>query len=200
MNDNNKLILTDCDGVLLNWEYAFHVWMNSFKGFKKFTGDTGLEYDLSKVYDISRKDITPLIREFNNSAAIGFLPSLRDSIYYVTKLHREHGYVFHVITSLSKDENAGRLRIMNLEKIFGGGVFIEYTFLDTGEDKHVPLEKYRNTGLYFIEDKVENAQLGIDYGLKSLLVEHGHNMHIKDIPNFPTWKTLYQHIKENEYA
>ena len=29
MNNLNKVILTDCDGVLMNWEYAFNVWMQS---------------------------------------------------------------------------------------------------------------------------------------------------------------------------
>ena len=27
MKERDKVILTDCDGVLLNWEYAFITWM-----------------------------------------------------------------------------------------------------------------------------------------------------------------------------
>jgi len=198
MNDLNKLILTDCDGVLLNWEYAFHIWMASFKGYEKFTGDTGLNYDISRVYPVTRAEIKKLIKEFNNSAAIGFLPALRDSIYYVKKLHEEHGYVFHVITSLSTQASAGALRKQNLEKIFGDTVFSRYTFLDTGEDKHVPLEEYRDTGLYFIEDKLENADLGTEYGLNSLLIEHGHNMNTSHLPKFDSWKQIYNYIVERE--
>ena len=30
----DSVILVDCDGVLLNWEYAFDVWMQQH-GFKK---------------------------------------------------------------------------------------------------------------------------------------------------------------------
>jgi len=195
-NDFNKLILTDCDGVLLNWEYAFHVWMESYKGYKKFSGDNGLHYDMTKIYPVTRTEIKALIKEFNNSAAIGFLPALRDSIYYIKKLHEEYGYVFHVITSLSTEPAAGKLRTQNLEKIFGNTVFQEYTFLDTGEDKHAPLEQYRDTGLYFIEDKLENAELGVEFGLNSLLVEHGHNMNNKNLPKFKNWKQIFEHIVE----
>ena len=43
MNDLDKVILTDCDGVLLNWEYAFHCWMDAH-GFKRQLG-AQLKYD-----------------------------------------------------------------------------------------------------------------------------------------------------------
>jgi hypothetical protein len=33
----NKIILTDCDGVSLDWEYAFDVWMREH-GFNKQEG------------------------------------------------------------------------------------------------------------------------------------------------------------------
>ena len=28
INTQEKIIVTDCDGVLLNWEYAFCAWMS----------------------------------------------------------------------------------------------------------------------------------------------------------------------------
>ena len=194
---HNKLILTDCDGVLLNWEYAFHTWIEQ-KGYERKVSDIGLLYDLTHQYDVTKNEMKALIRQFNESAAIGFLPPLRDAIYYVKKLHEEHGYIFHVISSMSLDPSAGKLRTQNLQKLFGDTVFDGFTYLDTGADKHEALEKYNGHGLFFVEDKIENARLAYDYGLKGVLIEHGFNMHVTDLPKFINWKHFYDHLMETE--
>lgn len=189
----SNLILTDVDGVLLNWEFAFDMWMGEH-GHKKQEGYQ-FKYDIGKRYGIDKDTGVKLIKTFNESAAIGFLPPLRDAIHYVRKLHEEHGYVFHAITSLSLDRNAGRLRRMNLEKLFGETVFEEIVCLDTGADKDDALEKYRDSDLYWLEDKITNAELGKKIGLRSILVEHGHNMDYKgDIPLVKNWREIYDII------
>ena len=115
-------------------------------------------------------------------------------MYYVDLLHRKHGYVFHMITSLSLDPFAQDLRIKNTKKLFGETAFERFIFADTGADKDEVLEPYRNTGHLWIEDKIENAELGIELGLESILIEHGHNMHYDKIPLMQTWKDLYDYI------
>ena len=107
-----SVVLVDADGVLLNWEYAFNIWMTQH-GFEMLPGSE-VNYDIGQRFGISREQGKKLIKMFNESAAIGFLPPLRDAIHYVKRLHEEHGYVFHCITSLSTDPNAQRLREMNL--------------------------------------------------------------------------------------
>lgn len=192
-----SVILTDCDGVLLNWEYAFAIWMEQH-GFKKVPGSE-LEYDIGKQYGIDRDQGKKLIKIFNESAAIGFLPPLRDAMYYVKRLHEEHGYVFHCITSLSKDPNAQKLREMNLAKLFGETVFEKVICLDTGADKDEVLSRYyKDTGCWWIEDKPENAVVGQNLGLKSVLVEHGHNMwhYHQGIPVAKNWKEIYKLITD----
>ena len=62
------LILTDCDGVLLNWEYAFDVWMER-KGYKKIE-EYNREYNIGKRYGISYEHYKRLIADFNESAMI----------------------------------------------------------------------------------------------------------------------------------
>jgi hypothetical protein len=192
LNNLNRVILTDCDGVLLNWEYAFTVWM------EQHFGDLPLadpdSYDVGKRYGLSKERKEELVRFFNESAAIGFLPPLRDAMYYVDLLHRKHGYTFHMITSLSKDESAQKLRIQNTQKLFGETAFTKFIFEDTGADKDDVLEPYRDSGLIWIEDKVENAQLGDRLGLESLVVEHAHNMNNDEFPTFATWKEIYEYI------
>ena len=185
-----KLILVDADGVLLNWEYAFAIWMEQH-GHEKQPGSEFV-YDIGERYGISRDQGRKLIKLFNESAAIGFLPPLRDAMYYVKRLHEEHGYVFHCITSLSLDANAGKLREMNLRKLFGDTVFEQIICLDTGADKHDALSEYQDSGCWWIEDKPENADVGLALGLKSVLVEHGHNMnHECPYPVVKNWKEIY---------
>ena len=191
---NSQVILVDCDGVLLNWEYAFAIWMDEH-GFTKVSGGD-LNYDIGERYNISHEQGRKLIKMFNESAAIGFLPPLRDAMYYVKRLHEEHGYVFHCITSLSTDPNAQKLRRMNLDKLFGDTVFEEIVCLPTGADKHEALEPYRGSACWWVEDKPENAKVGFDIGLKSIIIEHGHNMHYyhESIPIVKNWKELYNII------
>jgi hypothetical protein len=191
-----KIILVDIDGTCVDWEYAFDVWMRQH-GFNKVDGGN-LKYDISKRYGIEKEQATKLIRIFNESAAIGFLPPLRDAMHYVKRLHEEHGYVFHAITSLSKDPNAQELRRMNLRKLFGKNTFEKFIFLDTGADKDEVLEQYRGSGLYWIEDKKVNCEVGYELGLRSILMEHGHSLDYNN-PNIPVaknWKQIYDIITE----
>jgi len=194
----DKIILTDADGVLLDWEWAFNVWMQEH-GFEPVPGNK-LNYDMDVRYGIPKEQVRKLIRLFNESAAIGFLPALRDAMYYVKRLHEEHGYVFHCITSLSRDENAGKLREMNLSKLFGNQAFERIVCLDTGADKHEALSEYQDSGCWWLEDKPENAVVGHTAGLRSLLVEHGHNMHFyhEGITTVKNWKEIYQLITNQE--
>ena len=79
--------------------------------------------------------------------------------------------------------------------MFGETAFEKFIFLDTGADKDEVLEQYRGTGYYWIEDKTTNAQVGHDLGLKSLLMEHGHNMdHPTPFPKVKNWKEVYDLI------
>jgi len=168
----NKVILTDCDGVLLNWEASFTTWMAQ-KGYNKVDAD---EYDVAKSYGLSKAESKPLVRQFNESAWMGYLPALRDARSGVAKLV-EAEYEFVCITSLSLDENAKKARVKNLQAIFGEDVFKmeNVVCLDTGADKDEALAEYAGLGLWWIEDKTENAKLGVAMGLNTILVNHGHN-------------------------
>ena len=185
----DKVILVDCDGVLLDWEFQFDLWMAKH-GYEICVPG---EYKMSLKYGIPDKEMTRLIRMFNESAAIRKLPPLRDAIKYVKKLHADHGYIFYCISSLSDDEYAQRLRTKNLIETFGPTVFHKYIYLDTGADKNVALEKFKNTGCYWIEDKPENADVGASMGLKSILMRHDHNVGYNGTAiKVNNWKDIYQ--------
>jgi len=190
-NDHERIILTDVDGVLLNWGYAFKVWMEQ-KGYDVKDPDV---YNVDKIFDMERAESKKMVRHFNESASIGFLPPLRDAIHYVRKLHEEHGYVFHAITSLSLDPHAAKLREQNLAKLFGETAFEKVVCLDTGADKDEALEPYRDSNFVWIEDKVENAEVGDKLGLDSILIEHAYNMDNTDFPLMKNWKEVYEYLE-----
>tara|TARA_B100000212_G_scaffold338399_1_gene314865 strand:+ start:490 stop:1074 length:585 start_codon:yes stop_codon:yes gene_type:complete len=188
LKDYSKIILTDADGVLLNWEYAFITWMEEH-GHNLVQGYQFI-YDVAKRFGIEKEKSKKLVRFFNESATIGYLPALRDAEHYV-KLLGKLGYKFHVITSLSKNQNAQKLRTKNLKKLFGN-VFEEFIYLDTGDDKDEVLKQYKNTGCYWIEDKPVNCEEGMANGLKGVLMEHGHNMDYKGNATLvKDWKEIY---------
>jgi len=185
----SKIVLTDCDGVLLNWAFAFNMWMKKMGHDPIEENQIGAAYCATELYDISKENKQRLITQFNESASIGFLPALRDAVQYVGHLHHKHGIEFHVITSLSHDPSAQELRKMNLNKLFGN-VFEKIIFLGTGEDKDAVLNQYAGTDYIWIEDKWENAVTGAEIGLRSLVMEHGHNMEMRH-PNI-------EHVKDWE--
>ena len=196
MIDKSKIILTDIDGVVLNWEYAFGEYME-FQGHQPVEGH-------NKFYSVRQKYNLPtdasgdlVIKTFNESAAIGFLPPLRDAQYFIKKLHEQHQYQFIALTSLSLLPYAQQLREKNLKKLFGDNCFAEVNCLDTGADKDDILDVYAREypGAYWIEDKPQNADVGIALGLQSILIEHGHNMNYdgqaKVVVN---WEEIYNII------
>ena len=188
-----KVILTDCDGVLLDWEYAFDVFMKEL-GYDAIDQTT---YKMADKYEIPIAQSKEYIQMFNMSACMRFLAPLRDSVKYVRKLHEEHGYVFHAITSQTENIFAKKLREQNLKALFGDTVFEEINILPCGADKDEALEKYRDSGCYWIEDKPENVNLGQTMGLNGILVAHNHNVKASlqtGVTRLYSWKQIYQHI------
>lgn len=192
MKLSDKLILTDADGVLVDWVYSFNSWMTRHGYSMKRNGT----YELSVCYGLEKAETKRLVRMFNESANISYLPPLRDAIKYVRKLHEEHGYIFHCITSLSLDPFAAKAREHNLKALFGETVFEEIICLDTGADKDDALLPYEDTGCFWIEDKEENAMVGSEMGLNSILIEHEHNKDFthENIVKLKNWKEIYHMI------
>jgi len=111
-----KRILTDADGVLLEWEGGLHRWME-MQGHRKYNALT--TRDIESAYpDLSREEARRNVSQFCDSSHIGFLEPERDAVSGVKRLVAA-GYVFTVITSLGTDPFTMQLRIQNLETLFG---------------------------------------------------------------------------------
>jgi len=189
---SDKVILVDCDGVLLDWKYGFYKWMLDH-GYKIVEQN---RYEVSETFGIPKEKGKELVQNFNESAAIGYLPALRDAVKYVKKINEEGGYVFHCITSLSTDPYAGKLRKKNLEKLFGKNVFEKLVCLECGADKDDALLPYKDSGCIWVEDKPENAMVGDTLGLKSVLIRHDFNKDFvhNNIEKVSSWKEIYDMV------
>jgi hypothetical protein len=188
----NKVILTDADGVLVNWNKAFEKFM-SIEGYPKIEG-TDHEYNLTHRHGLDARRILDYVAEFNESSEIAKLEPFADSVEYVKKL-ANLGFSFIVITSISDHPLAKINRTTNLTELFGP-IFKEIHCIEMGASKYHTLLEWADTGYFWIEDHMRQAEAGYEVGLRPLLIDHPYNSHyLTDL--FPKvshqnpWKEIY---------
>ena len=191
--NNEKIIITDCDGILTDWEEAFDVWM-SHQGYNTQVDDFKKYYSVAYRYDLSDHRILSLVKKFNESAAIGFLPPQRDAQYYVKLLHERHQFKFVVLTSVSDNPKVALLRQRNLYKLMGKDAFKDIICLPLCADKKIPLMnlsiKYK--GSFWIEDSEQNVDDGLRAGFRGILLEHKFNLgYTGKAKIVKSWKEIY---------
>ena len=198
---NNRIILTDVDGVLLEWEYHFTEWMLQRSYFDdkgkrtypyKLLDNKENTYEMAERFGLTITDIRKEIREFNKSAWMATQCPMPDSQTWV-KLLAAEGWTFIPITSQTSDIPAQKVRKKRLTELFGD-VFYNYHILDTGADKDSALAEFHNTGLYWVEDKPKNALAGLNYGLKPILLDHPYNRDFNhpEITRVNNWKQIHE--------
>ena len=188
---SNRIILTDVDGVLLEWEFHFIKWMVS-RGYK-LKENFKSEYDMQKRFKDNTVDIKSKIREFNRSAWMGTQPPMPNSQTWVKLLHAE-GWTFIPISSQTSDIPAQELRKRRLEELFGEYVFYNFHILETGSDKDDVLAEFHGTGLWWVEDKWTNAMAGLKFELKPLFISHSYNQEYNhpDITRVNNWQEIHK--------
>ena len=184
-----KKIITDCDGVLLDWAFAFDVWMRE-QGYFRLP-NTDHFFNQSQRYGIDEQEALSKVHEFNQTGALGYIPAFKDSVEYVTRLARE-GWRFDVVTMIGKDKYAHRLRKINLQHLFGD-VFDEiYCAGDFRKPKKEILQsKYSGTNYMWIEDRIDYAKDGQEVGLKTYLMDWPYNREGWTGPRVKNWKEIY---------
>ena len=195
--NTKKLILVDCDGVLLDYEAGFREWMEEL-GYHHVDLPKR-EYQFHHHFlDLTEDDATRLCSFYNRSEAVGHLKPFRQSNIFVQKLHEELGFKFRVLTSFGGD-SWSRLRREALLREHFGNAIESVVFLNFGESKESELKKYQDSGFWWIEDLPKNADTGYTLGLRSVLIEHYYNSyHICNYPVVPDWEQVYRVIKRAE--
>ena len=202
LTSNNRIILTDVDGVLLEWEHHFTKWMLQRTLFDdrgaryhpyKLLPDKQNTYEMAERFGLTIKEIRKEIREFNRSAWMGTQRPMLESQTWI-KLMAAEGWTFIPITSQTSDMPAQQLRKKRMGELFGEHVFTNYHILGTGADKDSALAEFHNTGLYWVEDKPKNAVAGLKYGLKPILIDHPYNQdfHHDGIIRVSNWQDIHK--------
>jgi hypothetical protein len=184
-------ILIDVDGVLLDWYPAFDSWMFD-RGHVSLRSSA---YSLESRYSLGSTEIMNLLKEFNSSAQIGFLHPVPGAIEYCSRLHREKGAVFTVISSFSDNFYSKKLREQNLVNLFGP-IFEEFIFLPCSASKREVLLKHARTADYWIEDHEGNALEGHRAGIPTILLKKPYN-HISSSSGVwveDSWRDIFHRI------
>ena len=198
---NNRIILTDVDGVLLEWEHHFTKWMLQKTLFDergaryhphRLLPDKQDTYWMEERFGLTKNEIRIHIREFNRSAWMGTQRPMMESQTWV-KLLAAEGWTFIPITSQTSDIPAQELRKRRLGELFGNHVFTNYHILGTGADKDGALAEFHDTGLYWVEDKPANAVAGLKYGLKPILIDQPYNRDFNhpEVIRVSNWKQIH---------
>lgn len=185
-----NVILTDIDGCVLYYEHAFHMWMVG-NGYK----DTVLgSYYMDEKYGVSKDEAEHLVRAFNESAMLRRLPPVKDAIKFIRKLHEECGFVFHAISAVPNTPAVLNARLTNLDNLFGTTVFERVILTNHSANKSEHLKEYEGTECYWIEDIGKQAVMGLEFGLKPLLMDRHYNRDFshEKVNRVYNWKEIYQ--------
>lgn len=192
----NKFILTDVDGVLLNWGNGFEKWMraNHLKyGIAIPTAGLMDSMNVEEWLGMTYEDTRPIVRDFNNDPDwFPYLEPMADAVDTVSWLKRE-GYTFVAISACNDDEWHKEARRGNLEKYFPN-TFDTIHLVPVGASKEKYLSRYRST--YWIEDHPRHAEEGARLGHMSFLITRSYNRHFKETmaKRVWSWKEIYDCI------
>lgn len=190
----NRILLTDCDGVLLDWEAKFETFATRL-GYK-FKDNYANTYSIGEQLGVSHEVSHDLIAKFNASSDFESITPWRDSVNGIARLKAE-GWKIIIITTAGLHPWTYGLRRSNLDRVFGEGAIDELYVLELHSDKGVELEKYKDSGLYWVEDKPSNAELGLKYGLKPLLMNNPHNSsYTGGLTRVNNWEDIYNIIND----
>jgi len=171
---NKKIIVTDCDGCLLDWWSGFFDHMYEL-GYERLP-NTDHDYTLRKKFsgNLSESQIIKIVKEYNSSDKFQNLQPHKDAKTYVKKL-ADLGFKFHVVSSFSDRPEDIEKRRKNLINVFGD-CFEQIIGLSVDKSKqHALRSNYGDTEYLWIEDHFKNAEAGHEEGLRAILIDMPYN-------------------------
>ena len=79
-----------------------------------------------------------------------------------------------------------------------GDVFEKIIILNPGEDKGNSLLPWKDSGYYWLEDKVKNVKLGVEMGLNTIMMRHDYNAYYDNakITKVDNWQQIHYYINK----
>lgn len=186
-------MLTDVDGVLLNWIDAFENNMKK-QGYESnpiFSGDMGIP--IEKMFNIPRSEAIQKIYEFNRSEHMYNLDVMPGAVEAIKKIYTKYNRI-HIITACG--EEAKNARIYNLRNKFGD-IFEAIHFVEIEKSKKKILLNYQNYKSYFIEDNYKHALDAKELGLRPIILKN--NKVYDDMPSYRTWSGILNYLEIDKY-
>jgi len=176
-----KLLLTDIDGVLLDWSGHFNKYLETYYP------DLGL---MDPTEFVQNSDIAKVMQKFNHSAWIGYLKPHKDAAEVLLEFQKK-GYEIICCTAMGYDQYQYSLRKQNLENVFPG-LITRMDVVGFGEPKNEWLSQYKDSGAIWVEDKWTNAVAGADQRLNTFLMKHEYNAYKDDarITKVDNWQQI----------
>jgi len=168
-------VIFDCDGVLLDWETGFRMWVQSVRPTTHFTSEFPKDWDLSHWIGCTPDESMALIKAFNQTSYFGSLSPMPDAARVAAQLDRR-GHPLFVLTSCSSDPAVRLRRERNLSVIFAAR-FLRVVCLDLGVSKLETLRAFRTIygECIWVEDNLKNALDGFTAGHRSFFMRRPHN-------------------------
>lgn len=201
MKKKKPVIVTDCDGVLLQW--LAHT--------PSFVDDIGLDskhlreiMDGNKFipfYDVfcakNETEAKDRLIQYNNSHYMKFLPIIEEkSVSIIKKLSKKYDII--VVTNFSENIKAQKNRMENLELHYGDSIS-ELICLDPEADKTETLEMLNKTRdvKIWIDDQIKHVLCGQKAGIKSF--QFSFNMtcgrNTGEVNEISSWKGVEKFLK-----
>jgi 5'(3')-deoxyribonucleotidase len=162
-----KVLLTDVDGVLVDWVGSFGKYAQS-RGYQLNT-PTPKTWEMTEWFGADNDAIRVLIQEFNSGKDFESIPVFQDALKVLPELRRHYDLV--AITCCSDDPKVISKRKKNLEML--NVDFKEIHCLPQTASKSDLLKSYSPT--IWVEDRVEGAEAGHEAGHRSFLRESTYN-------------------------
>ena len=199
-----QVIMTDCDGVLLQW--LAHT--------PSFIEDLG--YDSSHLRDVmsgnkfvpfcdvfcteDRKEGLERLRRYNESHYMRSLPIIENgSDEVIKRLSQKFDIV--VVTSFSDKKEAYHNRLSNLELHFGDSIS-ELICLKHEEDKTPTLKSYAKNRdvVLWVDDQIKHVHHGIEAGINSFQYTHGMSCgrNTGEVKEIDSWKKIEELMLKNK--
>lgn len=197
----DKIILTDIDGVVLDFGSNFHSFLADVKNIK-IPLDEWAAPDFWQTVEWSDEDKQVFITEFAHSDYFRDLPAKECALDIFARL-RDEGWRFIAITACITDhasqcyDTTWKNRADNLTRHFGP-LFEELHLASWSAGKRPFLQHYKPT--WWVEDHVGHATEGHRIGHKSLImnsIRYKPEQNTQKLPLVNSWHDIYDFIQKD---
>lgn len=175
---DKPFLLLDIDGVCLNWEKGLMNFVQSHRPHLHHPSridDTA--FYLSEKMGVTAEVANILVWDFHCDASFAQLEPLPGADQAIAVLRDTYRLV--AITACGSDEQIAQGRQKNLDTVFDHA-FERLICVDTSSQKRQYLLEYPPS--YWVEDRMDNAIMGLECGHRSWLINAPHNLEDIDHP------------------